>query len=130
MNKDSYIGQIATIMLNFRDNLKIYHWQTKSYARHKASCELIDSLDDKTDKFIEVMQGSRNKRLNISVEYQSFNKIENQTEESGIILLESFKKWVSNVLPRYILENEKELLNIKDEILADIDKTIYLFTFK
>ena len=128
-SKDSFIGQMAAIFLNFRDNMKIYHWQTTSYARHKASCELIESLDEKTDKFIEVIQGCRKSLLIITSKFEKFN-LDNQSDDSAYELLVNFKLWLENVLPKYILENEIELLNIKDDILADVDKTIYLFSFK
>ena len=45
------IGEIAMIFLAFRDQLKIYHWQTLSYARHKASDKLVDDITDQIDRF-------------------------------------------------------------------------------
>jgi hypothetical protein len=129
MKKSSEIGMLASIFLNVRDNMKIYHWQTTLYARHKASCSLIESLDEKTDKFIEVIQGCRKERLVLSQKCEKFI-LNNQTDDSAFELLINFKRWLEDVLPQYIYENETELLNIRDEMLADVDQTIYLFTFK
>ncbi len=47
-------GRMAAFLLDFRNNLKAYHWQTKSYARHKTTDELIQKLDALIDSFIEV----------------------------------------------------------------------------
>ena len=59
----SYIGEIALNFLFIRDQLKIYHWTTESYARHKSSDSLVDSLTDKMDKFLETIQGLHSKRM-------------------------------------------------------------------
>ena len=128
MEKNKSIGELAIIFLNFRDIMKIYHWQTKSYARHKASCSLIEGLDEKTDRFIEVMSGSRNSRPIIPNEYQTFT-LENQTDDSALKLLYKFKSFLENVLPKYLSDKDTELLNIRDEILADVNQALYLFTF-
>jgi hypothetical protein len=118
------IGEIVTIFLYYKNNIKIYHWQTKSYSRHKASDELEQSLSDKIDKFIETIQGSRNSRLSVN------NKIniKNQTDSSIVTLLKEFNNWLTFDLPKLLFENETELYNQRDEIKAEIDKTLYLFT--
>ena len=41
------IGEIALYFIYIRDQLKIYHWQTKNYARHVASDSFVSSLSDK-----------------------------------------------------------------------------------
>ena len=56
------IGELARGLLGVTMQLKVYHWQTPSYARHKASDALVASLTDKTDKIIEVLQGAAGKR--------------------------------------------------------------------
>lgn len=50
------IGKIAIIFLSFRDQLKIYHWQTSVYTRHVAADKLFDVLEDQIDRFMEVLQ--------------------------------------------------------------------------
>ena len=122
------IGEIALYMMYIRDQIKIYHWQTKSYARHKASDSLVNNLSSKLDKFVEVIQGSRLKRIIIP---KSFNKFvfDNQTDNSALKLLLELKKWLESTLPKYLEKTDTELLNIRDDILADVQQTIYLFTF-
>lgn len=48
---------IVQVFFNMLLNIKLYHWETRIYARHKASCDLHSSLTDLTDKFIEVYMG-------------------------------------------------------------------------
>ena len=59
----SYIGEIALNFMFIRDQVKIYHWTTTSFARHKSSDALVASLSDKMDKFLEIIQGIHRKRL-------------------------------------------------------------------
>jgi rhodanese-related sulfurtransferase len=46
-------ADILQVMLVLRNQVKLYHWQTFEYARHKATDDLVSSLDDNIDKFTE-----------------------------------------------------------------------------
>lgn len=128
MTTSEQIGEIAMIFLSFRDQLKIYHWQTPTYARHKSSDELVDIITNQMDRFVETLQGSRNIRIKIPPK-DKFIMFENQTDTSILILLSTFKKWLSEVLEKMLQPFDKDLSNIRDEILGNVNKTIYLFTF-
>jgi hypothetical protein len=39
-------GEIVNLMLTLRNQVKIYHWETMQYARHKSTDDLVDKLDD------------------------------------------------------------------------------------
>ena len=122
----SNIGEIAIYFTFIRDQIKFYHWTTKSYSRHVASDSLVTDLSSNMDKFIEVMQGSENKRLVLPKNTKMPFKIE--SDSSVIVLLEDFKKWLISDLPTYLSKKDTDLLNIRDEILADVNKTLYLFS--
>jgi len=64
MNK---LGIVSIIFLQFKNQVKLYHWKTDLYARHVASGDLEEKISELIDRFIEVLQGSRNKRLEIDV---------------------------------------------------------------
>ena len=74
MSAQETIGKISLTFLDVLNQLKIYHWQTASYARHKSSCQLITQLSDLTDKIIETLQGSKNLRLYINNELTELGK--------------------------------------------------------
>jgi len=124
----SDIGDIATLFLSVRDQLKVYHWQTHSYPRHKASDNFVDILTSKMDRFIETMQGGRATRLVMS--NNDAIVLDNHTDTSADILLREFRNWLIKVLPKYLKEDESDLLNLRDEILAEVNKALYLFTLK
>ena len=119
------IGEIALHMMFFRDQLKIYHWQTKSYARHIASDSLVNNVSNKMDTFIEVIQGSRGKRL--SIPNNRYN-LKNFTDGNIVRLLKDFREWLTIELVGYLKETDTDLLNIRDDILGDVNKCLYLFT--
>lgn len=122
----SNIGEIALYFTFIRDQVKFYHWSTKSYSRHKASDDFVSNLSSKMDKFIEVMQGSENKHLILTKNSKIEYAIEN--DSSIINLLNVFKTWLINELPTYLNKKQTDLLNIRDEILADVNQTLYLFS--
>lgn len=45
--------RMAVMLLQIRTQVKMFHWQTKSYAEHKALDWLGDQLTDLNDKWVE-----------------------------------------------------------------------------
>ena len=120
-------GDIALKFLFTRDQIKIYHWQTKSFARHKSSDELVDALSSKLDKFIEVMQGKYDRIMIPKNKYSFFDV----NDESIVDILTEFRSWLIADLPKnFDKKKDTDLMNIRDDILADINQTLYLFTFE
>lgn len=125
--RSEQIGEIAMIFLAFRNQLKIYHWQTTSYARHKASDRLISSITEQIDRFMETLQGSRDTRLVLTSQSGtiSFN---NQKDDNATEILVAFKEWLSDGLSSILQPFDKDLSNIRDEMLGSVNQTIYLFS--
>ena len=123
MNKD--IGDIAIRMMYVRDQLKIYHWNTIVYARHVASDSFVNSLSDKMDKFIETLMGKSSKRIGLAA--SSSIQLRNETDKTIIDVLLDFREYLIQDLGK-MCKNQTDLLNIRDEILGDVNKTLYLFS--
>ena len=79
------------------------------------------------DSFVEVYMGryGRDKSLNkeMTITLPSF------TDKSVVAFFEDACVWLTEKLPKLISEKDSDLLNIRDEILAEINQTLYLFTF-
>jgi hypothetical protein len=128
-------SNILNVFLYIINQIKLYHWQTHSYARHKATDELFDKLNMLIDKFIETLTGriileKNDIQYRIKINNKRI-KIHDMIDNSGLELLSMIK----NVLERdtcllAILENNTDLQNIRDEMLADINQNAYLFTLK
>jgi hypothetical protein len=79
------------------------------------------------DIFLETLLGSRKIKLKISKNSKSV-QLENHTDSSILEVLVAFKIWLKDVLPKKLALGDKDLYNIIDEIVADVNKTLYLFT--
>jgi hypothetical protein len=104
--------------------VKLFHWKTHSFARHKATDELYDSLNEHMDKFIEVLLGKTGSRIQMG-STKSVKLVDLDSPAKLKAKAESFKRYLSSM---DIVETD--LLNIRDEILADMNKFTYLLTLK
>lgn len=107
--------------MKVKDLIQLYHWQTNDYARHKASGDLYDKLNKNIDEFVEVYQN--NSRVNMN---NNSIKLSNMTDSKIDSLLSNFVKYLLGL--DKILKKDPSLLNIRDEMLADVKQTQYLFS--
>ena len=54
---DSKYSDCLLTFMTILDQIKLYHWQTTSYSRHKATDELHEQISELVDKFIETIHG-------------------------------------------------------------------------
>jgi hypothetical protein len=120
-------GEIVNLMLTLRNQVKIYHWETMKYSRHKATDDLLDKLDDSIDKFVEVYIGKYG-RPKLTPRTGTI-RLRNFDDVQAPALLTEAISWMTDRLPSLISKTDTDLLNIRDEIIADLNQTRYLFTF-
>jgi hypothetical protein len=121
-------GEIINLMLTLRNQVKIYHWETMQFSRHKSTDDLVGKLDDAIDKFMEVYFGKYG-RLTLNQRNGTI-RLRNYSDEEGPELLKQAVEWLSTRLPKLLSSKDTDLLNIRDEIVADLNQTLYLFTFQ
>lgn len=102
------------------NQLKIDHWQTKSYAEHKALGTAYEALDGLFDKFVEIFYGKNliptdSITYNISSDSYTSNVIEKYTQMKI--------KVVEYLLQ--ISEGSGDLKNITDEIEGEFNHLLY-----
>jgi hypothetical protein len=123
------LQSLIPAFLKFLNNIKVYHWQTTDYAEHIATDNLHIQMSTLVDQFIEVIQGKRGvHRLKVNNNPIKLYNIENL---DIITYMEDFKYFLVSDLPEIIqMEGmgQTDLLNIRDEMLSIINKTIYLFS--
>lgn len=125
MRNASSGGDIVCTMLTIRDQIKLYHWQTGSFARHKATDDLVGALDGHIDTFMETYMGKYG-RPKVS----GTIKLHNFSEKAARDFVAKQTDYLTRVLPRKLKSSDTDLLNIRDEILGDVNKTLYLFTLQ
>jgi hypothetical protein len=116
-------GDIVCHLLTIRNQVKLYHWQTGSFARHKATDDLTAALDLNIDAFVESYMG-RYGRPKVS----GGIKLHNFSESAAKKFVAKEAKYLETELPRKIGKGDTDLLNLRDTILGDLTKVSYLFT--
>lgn len=119
---------IVPMFLHMLNTVKLYHWKTTCFAAHKATDELYGSLNKNLDKFVEVMLGKREmggraKLLNVPMIKLSVYS----NNEAFIKQIESYKAFLMGFSAFDPVMNA-DLLAIRDEILADFNQFLYLFS--
>ena len=123
--------RIVTMFLQMLNTVKLYHWKTSSYAQHKATDELYGNLNTNIDTFVEVMLGKTGGRVNLTfvktlplLDYTNVADFKREIAKYKQFLIDMNKDDTLNIT------NNSDLLNIRDEILANLNQFTYLLTFK
>ncbi len=124
MDKQETINQIVKFFFTLQLNMKMYHWLTTSYARHKASDDFGGNLLGLIDRFVEVFIGRYNIKPSVST-----IKIDPTllTDSGNITLLNQSKEYLESISS---IITDSDLLNIRDELLSEVNKTLYLYQLK
>ena len=121
-------SHIVRTFLEMINVVKLYHWKTHSYDEHKATDELHSNLNEHVDKFVEVFLGKDKSRI------QNWDKkMEIIQFESSVKFKErvyEYREFLMNLSRCLDTTKDSDLLNIRDEILGDLNQFLYLLTFK
>lgn len=111
--------------------IKLYHWKTHSYATHKATDELYSKINDHMDKFMEVLLGKTGTRIDL-VKQKTIPLCDLNNISQLIQKVKEFKSYLVNLNNQKAMKSmsNSDLLNIRDEILGDMNQFLYLLSFK
>ena len=128
----AFESEIVSKYLEMLNNIKLYHWKTYSYATHKATDDLYAKLGENIDKFVEVLLGKAQNRIKLRTKNIPVKDMNSPQEFKREI--ESYKSYLVSLSNNKALGaggmTNTDLLNIRDEILGDLNQFLYLFTFK
>lgn len=117
------LNQIVSFLFELQLINKQYHWNTTSFARHKATDEFGTTLATIMDHFVEVYIGRYN--IKPQVDSVTLNKVQ-IGDETIIGLFNTTRDMLQSFETRMDI-HDTDLLNIRDELLAAVNKTLYLF---
>lgn len=127
----SFQKEITVIFLEMLLMVKLFHWKTHSYATHKATDDLYSKLNEHMDRFIEILLGKTGSRIDL-MGHKNISLIDLNSQEQLKSKIESFKSYLVGLTNNKGLSSmtNTDLLNIRDEILGDMNQFLYLLTFK
>jgi hypothetical protein len=116
-------------LLHINTQIKLFHWQTESYAKHQAFGSYYETMDKLVDTFIETYQGKYGRIALQGGENFSIG-IKGYHEKLIAPFLDEVNHYLKEVLPTTHSPNDTELCNLTDEMVAETNKLNYLLTLK
>ena len=120
-------NQIVKVFMDMLTMVKIYHWNTRSYAQHKATDELHERLSANVDTFIETLLGKQEDRfshLSTTIPLATSKPKEFKRR------IYWFRDYLVHLSQVFKSAEHSDLLNIRDEILGDLNQFLYLMSLK
>lgn len=112
-------GELVMRLFNSRTSAHVHHLQTRSYAQHVALNEYYDAIVGLADSFAEKYQGCYG--------ILSYPAISYTASSDFITELTALRAWIKK--RRAQITDESELQNEIDEIMSQIDETLYKLRF-
>ncbi len=119
-------SDIVAGLQELQNQVKYFHWQTKSYSQHQALGGVFDSITDLIDTFVETLMGKYGRPSTKGQKFEMFDFDDINIEEwtGGVCdLLISFSDVLDDT-------QDTDLLNVRDEMLGEFNKLKYLLTLK
>lgn len=128
-DKKELSNLVAYKVLMHTSQIKLFHWQTHSFAEHKALDKAFEKLFELGDELMESVMGKYGRPL---LEEKEVITLTNYSEQKncGEYLERMRKCYCDELRPMFCPKEDSELLNLVDEIIALFDKTMYLITLK
>jgi hypothetical protein len=121
---------VINFVMNFKSNLKVYHWITTSYARHKAADDCLEQLEGLTDRFMEVYIGKYGRPLRPANKKDGTVYLMYLDDELVVEFLNESIHFLMKELPKLLTKEDTDLINIRDDMVGAINNTKYLFTLR
>lgn len=116
--------EIASTLVAIQTQLRFFHWQTKSYARHQAYGGAYSAMDGLIDSFVEILMGKYGRVPAIPF------KLYNRNEKDIMAFIDETISYLLGLNSKLNPEGDTDLLNIRDEMLSEFNKLRYLITLK
>jgi DNA-binding ferritin-like protein len=113
--------------LELLNMVKLYHWKTHSYSQHKATDELYGKLSENIDRFVEVLMGKSKNRIQMLDAKMRLYDLDTKQELREHIL--EYRDFLINLDQVFHPRRDSDLFSIRDDLLADINQFLYLWTF-
>ena len=121
------VSCMAAMVIKHTAQIKMFHWQTNSYAEHKALDLLFGSIVTLSDSLIETAMGKYG-RPNLT--QNSDIAISNYSTSEDLVKYMDYLFECFGLDCKEKFANDPGIVSILDDMLAEIDKIKYLLTLK
>jgi hypothetical protein len=119
--------EIITALVQIQTQFRMLHWQTNTLSSHKAFGKVYENLDDLIDTFVETCMGKHG-RPNFSGGYQISGEDIDEMDLGAFI--SQTCEFLISLTEIFDPSQDSDLLNVRDEMLAEINRLKYLLTLK
>jgi DNA-binding ferritin-like protein len=120
--------KVLSPLVQFQQQLRVFHWQTESYAQHKAFGKTYEALEDLIDGFVENFMGKYGKLEAEGGKYDI--ELHNLKDAKVDSVLNEFLDYLDTFNDELDEKKDTDLLNIRDEIKGVVNTLKYLLTLK
>ena len=124
------MATLVNFLFTLQINVKMYHWLTTSFARHKAADSLFEDVLSLTDTMMETFVGK-------------YGRDDLRTVSGGVALVAHDDRSIVSFLNKTALtlqrlptklhwnaDTDADLLSIRDDLLVKVNQAKYLFTLE
>ena len=108
------------VFLRILDVIKLFHWNTKDFSKHKATDALHEALAKLVDSYVEQRFGELGRVVvHETVRYDTLS------DEAFLKELNQFKDYLI-----HMQNPSTDLSNKRDEMLGEVNQFLYLWTLR
>ena len=128
------MGEIISPLLTIQNQIKIFHWQTRSFAQHKSLDEAYSELSGLIDEFVETYMGifgriyAADGDFNLQLTNIDYSLEGNGLSSNMISFVEDSIEYLKSYSEDIQLKDKSDLLNIRDEMLGTLNQLKYLLS--
>ena len=100
---------------------------TNTNKSHIATDELYAKMQENVDRFVEVLLGKDESRIQMME--KRIDLLDMNSKEEFKKRLLTYRKFLTDMNIYFDESNDSDILNIRDELLADLNQFLYLFSF-
>jgi Family of unknown function (DUF5856) len=122
-NADMSLESVTAKLTYFQVQLHLLHWQTTSFAEHKALDTIYSFVVDFTDEVVEKLMGYANRRVKVF-------KLEPLSQENSLAVINSIIAFAYTLIEWAEANHYCDIENLAQSLSGEAAKTKYLLTLK
>lgn len=116
----------VNFFFHLREQIKLFHWQTTSFSMHKATDGVIEALDQNIDKYVETYMGTYGRPK--MTPKTSTVSVQNMNAKNMKQFVQAAIRYLQTELVKGLKPSDTDLINIRDEMLGELNQLMFLFT--